>query len=226
MEPAEILAVTRRMIIEHACGDPDKWFYANRYVFARLQQDELKTKRTVKKDLLARRVDCHRCMRGFDTAKGVHLHRINGAKGYSTANCVLMHRECHQELHAQNPPQRIKQDRSDGVRADTEPVLCKWSKRYEGRSFVYWWDMSPQLAQRLGSYEAIEFVRKDTRERCSVSPQEIAPFLTEKRRTSRGKGNWGVRELVQRPDELAFEPPTSSDDWLYLSVVWLSPSED
>ena len=44
MNPEEILAHTRKLISEHADNDPDKWWYANRFVFARLMLDERKTK--------------------------------------------------------------------------------------------------------------------------------------------------------------------------------------
>lgn len=44
MKPEEILAHVRQLIQEHASNDPDEWWYANRYVFARLNLDERKTK--------------------------------------------------------------------------------------------------------------------------------------------------------------------------------------
>jgi len=37
MEPREILQATRQAIYQYAGQDPDRWFYANRFVFARLQ---------------------------------------------------------------------------------------------------------------------------------------------------------------------------------------------
>ncbi len=49
MEPNEILQHVRQLIAEHSDGDPDKWWYANRFVFARLQLHERKTKTGVKK---------------------------------------------------------------------------------------------------------------------------------------------------------------------------------
>ena len=42
--PRQILEDTRQRIREHAGKDPDKWWYANRFVFARLALDERKTK--------------------------------------------------------------------------------------------------------------------------------------------------------------------------------------
>ncbi len=53
MKPKEILEMAREEIRKTAGNDPDKWFYANRFVFARLQLDERKTKTEIKR-LLAR----------------------------------------------------------------------------------------------------------------------------------------------------------------------------
>ncbi len=49
MKPEHILEEARKRIRDHAKRDLDKWFYANRYVFARLQLDERKTKTEVKR---------------------------------------------------------------------------------------------------------------------------------------------------------------------------------
>ncbi|MDP6543487.1 MAG: hypothetical protein QGH60_05805 [Phycisphaerae bacterium] len=40
MEPNEILENVRQLIAEYSVGDPDKWWNANRFVFARLMLDE------------------------------------------------------------------------------------------------------------------------------------------------------------------------------------------
>ena len=40
MKPNEILENVRQLITEDSDGGPDKWWYANRFVFARLQLDE------------------------------------------------------------------------------------------------------------------------------------------------------------------------------------------
>ena len=59
MEPNEILENVRQLIVEHSDGDPDKWWYANRFVFARLMLDERKTKSGVKKRLFAAKAACY-----------------------------------------------------------------------------------------------------------------------------------------------------------------------
>ena len=103
MEPQEILDKTRKAISDYAGNDPDKWFYANRFVFARLQLDERKTKTNVRKELLEANQLCHYCNKQFENKKGVHLHRLDGERGYSLDNCALMHSECHTKFNAENP---------------------------------------------------------------------------------------------------------------------------
>jgi hypothetical protein len=102
VEPQEILNRTREAIRNHAGGDPDKWFYANRFVFARLQLDERSTKTQIKKELLEANKPCDYCGKHFDEKTGIHLHRVNSERGYSRDNCVLMHSECHTKFHAEN----------------------------------------------------------------------------------------------------------------------------
>ena len=46
-----LLEETRQRIQEYAGDDPDEWFYANRYIFARLGLDERKTKTKIKNAL-------------------------------------------------------------------------------------------------------------------------------------------------------------------------------
>jgi hypothetical protein len=101
-------------------------------------------------------------------------------------------------------------------------ILIKKSKVYDDKPFTYWWDISPNL-ERLSRYQTVEFVCRDTRRRCNVPVEQLKPFLTEKRRTTRGKGNWGVQVLkkVGYEDKLAFEPGRGrNEEWLYLPVVW------
>lgn len=213
MTPDEILAQTREVISEHAGDDPDKWWYANRFVFGRLMLDERKTKVGAKKRLFESNQPCHYCDKPFETKKAVHLHRLDGGKGYSDGNCVLMHGDCHGKFHAEH------QGAEDRTLAG-EAVIAKQSKRYDGMSFLYWWDITPKLAERLDKYEAVAFVCKDTGERCQVPTRALRGYLTEDRQTSRGDGNWGIKVLKNRPDELAFEP-ASGGEWLFLSVVWI-----
>jgi len=227
MEPQEILDQTRKAISDHAGNDPDKWFYANRFVFARLQLDERKTKTQIKKELLEANKPCYYCDKPIDNKVGVHLHRINGGRGYSVDNCVLMHPDCHTKYHAENPrgarPDRpTAQKEGDSV----APVLEKVSKRYEGHSFVYWWDISPGFSAKIDHYEAIEFVKKDTGERSYVPTVALKGYLTEERRTTRGNGNWGIKVLKDREGELAFEPGNRNGTWLFLPVVWLNDMQE
>ena len=218
MEPKEILETTRRLIREHANGDPDKWWYANRFVFARLNLDERKTKSAIKQKLLKARAGCRGCDQAFDSARNVHLHRLDGDRAYSEVNCALMHRDCHEKLHSGREAVESTSGR--------EPTVTKWSKRYEDKLFTYWWDIAPSPAAALDNLEAVEFAKKDTQERCVVSTDTLRQFLTPERQTSRGAGNWGIKVLKDRPDELAFDPGTASREWRFLPVVWLEDTED
>lgn len=226
MELEEILRWTRAAIREHAGDDSDKLFYANRYVFARLQLDERKVKTGIKKQLLKSDRPCAHCGEPFDSKVGLPLHRIDGARGYSPDNCVLMHPECHKRYHAEHPQRESSGEAGDVGEDSGGGSLVKYSKRYDTGAFRYWWDITPKLAASLGRYEAVEFVKKDAGERCSVPPQALTGFLTDDRQTSRGDGNWGIKVLADRPEELAFEPARKGDNWLFLPVAWLSDDED
>jgi len=223
MTPQEILEETRKAIAQSAGDDADRWFYVNRFVFARLQLDERKTKTDVKKALVDSGKPCYFCKKPFEGTVGIHLHRIDGAKGYSLENCALMHAACHRQYHAENPrgkrPGRPVQAKES---KPALPVLEKSSKRYDKDSFLYWWDIAPGFVERIRDYEAIAFVKKDSQERCYVPIPALCGYLTEVRQTSRGQGNWGIRVLKDRENELAFEPGRSSDDWLFLPVVWMT----
>jgi len=220
MTPKEILEETRQRLLEHAGADPDKWWYANRFVFARLQLDERRTKTDAKKKLLNAGVPCYGCGVTFASKRDVHLHRLDGSRGYSEDNCVLMHAHCHRRHHAER-----SEDSSLEVRG-REPAAVKQSKRYDDKPFLYWWDISPALAESLDEFEALEFVKKDAGERCTLSVQILKRFIIPERQTTRGKGHWGVKVLKDRPDELAFEPGTGGGEWLFLPVVWLAEADD
>ena len=220
MTPKEILEQTRSMISQHASGDPDKWWYANRFVFARLMLDERKTKVSVKQKLLGAAARCHGCGKPFEGRRDIHLHRLDGSKGYSDANCVLMHPDCHRAAHASHVE-------AAEIPTGREPTLTKWSRRYRDKLFSYWWDIAPNMAEKLADLEAVEFAKKDTNERCVVSVETLNPLLTSERQTTRGAGNWGVKVLEDRPEELAFEPGIGRDGkWVFLPVVWLEETED
>jgi len=226
MKLEEILETTRTRISEYADGDRDKLFYANRYVFARLQLDERKVKTQIKKRLIDGGQPCSYCGRPFESKVGLHLHRVDGHRGYSLDNCVLMHRECHERYHAEYRGRDEVGEREETTVSVGKSTLVKYSKRYDEGPFLYWWDISPSLAGALDEYEAIEFAKKDTGERCGVPPEALKGFMTSDRQTSRGRGNWGIKVLKDSPEELAFEPAKPGDNWLFLSVVWLSDEED
>ena len=226
MEPAEILEKTKEMIAEHAGDDPDKWFYANRFVYARLQLDERKTKTGVKQRLFDADPSCSFCGDRFDAKKGVHIHRIDEERGYSDANCSLMHSECHEKYHAENPKQRTKTGGSRmAYKDEAGAVLKKESKPYADKPFTYWWDIAPNLRDSLQSYKSVEFIKKDSRESCLVPRQALEGFLTPGRQTTRGSGHWGIKVMRDEPDKLAFEPGPKGE-WLYLPVTWGNQEED
>ena len=225
MELHEILTEVREVIRDYAGGDPDRCFYANRFIFARLQLDERKTKTQIKRELLQAGGPCHSCHKPFDEKTGICLHRLDGDRGYSPENCVLMHAECHIAFHKKKTPKRNETSR-DSCFAQVPPILEKTSKRYEGRSFLYWWDIIPGFLHRIDHYEAVEFIKGDTSERCYVPTAALQGFLTKERQTSRGEGNWGIKVLKDREWELAFEPGNKRGKWLYLPVVWLSEAQE
>ena len=219
MKPNDILAHVRKLIEEHAGSNPDRWWYANRFVFARLMLDERKTKTVIKKRLFESNQPCHHCGESFEARKGVHLHRLDGNRGYSDDNCVLMHGDCHEKFHATH------QDAEDR-RPAGDAVIVKRSKKYDEMPFVYWWDIASKMAECLDEYEAVVFACKDTGDYCQVPVLALRGYLTEDRQTSRGEGNWGIKVLKDRPDELAFEP-VGRGKWLFLPVVWINEeSED
>jgi hypothetical protein len=214
----ELLEETRERIRTLTNDDPDEWFYANRYVFSRLSLDERKTKTGIKKAL----APCDFCGKVFEIRKDIHIHRRDGERGYSSENCVLMHPECHQKHHKESPKEAwIKSDvTSDGI--FSSKFRTKRSCYYSDRKFHYWWDISPNHLDRYKNETGIRFLRDDSDVFTNIEFDILRPFLVDARKTSRGKGNWGVRVLNDRPDELAFEPPAGSKDWMYLPVKWES----
>ena len=220
MNPEEILEATRERLREYAGDDADKWWYANRFVFARLQLDERRTKTDIKKKLIESDQPCRYCGKPFESAKGICIHRIDGARGYHLDNCALMHADCHEKFHIENPMQGRSKAGSAARVAEAVTVKPKESKRYEGKAFIYWWDITPNEAENLEGYEYVCFIQKDTGNRCRIPVAALMGFFTEERRTSRGKGNWGIKVLAERPGELAFEPAKGMGDWLFLPVSW------
>lgn len=95
-----ILSHVRFVLDKVASDDDDLRFKLNRWIFARLQQDEVKTKRPIKKQLweLGER-SCSECGVAFRELKGLELHRMDSGAAYSLDNCTLLHRACHQKTH-------------------------------------------------------------------------------------------------------------------------------
>jgi hypothetical protein len=87
-----------RFVMGLAAGsDEVLHFKINRWVFARLLQDEIRVKRPIKNSLWESGMrSCQACGKHFDSLKGVEIHRKETDKGYSADNCVLVCRECHQ----------------------------------------------------------------------------------------------------------------------------------
>lgn len=110
--------------------------------------------------------------------------------------------------------------------ANRSPNLRKLSKGYEDMPYLYWWDITPTFAEGLSDSDTVEFFCKDTKEWCVVTAKELKPFLTPDRQTSRGEGHWGIKVLRNRTDELAFEPPSGSDKWLFLPVIWINEQKE
>lgn len=88
-----------RFVIGMAAGnDAGMRFKLNRWVYARLMQDEIREKRPIKQALWdSGMTSCQECGKGFKSIKGVEIHRKNGEKVYSLENCELVCRECHQK---------------------------------------------------------------------------------------------------------------------------------
>jgi len=57
-ELEQILSNVRKSLLDFAGEDPDKLFYARRFIFARLQLGERKTKTKIKKELFQENPFC------------------------------------------------------------------------------------------------------------------------------------------------------------------------
>ena len=179
-----------------------------------MSQNNVKTSKTeIKRILLNSKAKCHLCDEKFESKKNVHIHRIDGDNGYTKDNCSLMHPECHEKYHAESARRTYKKQRGN--------VLYKESELYAG-TFLYWWDITPNTGEKIERYDTIEFVQKDSGYACQIPVAAIRGFLTEERKTSRGTGNWGIKVLRERPNELAFEPGYDKNGkWLFLPIVWV-----
>jgi len=93
-----ILRHIRFVIGEVAGNDVNLRFKLNRWIFARLQQEEIKAKRPVKQKLWDSGMkSCQSCDKEFKNLKGVEIHRNDSTIGYSVENCILLCRPCHQK---------------------------------------------------------------------------------------------------------------------------------
>jgi len=97
----QILDQVRSQIKEAVSGNPDDWFKINRYVYARLMQDERKKK--PKKTVLFDKQKglCWLCKKRIDNIRDTDTHRRSEKLGYDDINnVVLVHRSCHQQMQA------------------------------------------------------------------------------------------------------------------------------
>lgn len=78
--------------------DADLRFKINRWIYARLVQDENRGKRAIKQKLWDDTPRPRTCVCGkhFESLKYVELHRIDPERSYSIDNCTLLCRTCHQ----------------------------------------------------------------------------------------------------------------------------------
>lgn len=213
-ELEQILAKIRETIKVYSNGNPDKWFYANRFIFARLQQDERKTKDKIKADLSDQNSKCHywNCPeKDIKDLKGIHVHRLDGLKGYSLENCVLSHGDCHENIHREEAV----------IPADQPNPIKKENKEYSNGPFSYWWDITPKTIKSISEEAVFEFIKKDTKEYCQIPFARLRKLLTESRRTSRGNGNWGIRVLPSKQNEIVIEEPGKNLlDCETIQVIW------
>lgn len=94
----EILEHARFVIGVAAGNNAQMRFKLNRWVYARLMQDEIREKRPVKQALWNSGIRaCQKCGQKFKSIKGVEIHRKDSNKIYSVENCQLLCRECHQK---------------------------------------------------------------------------------------------------------------------------------
>jgi len=111
----------------------------------------------------------------------------------------------------------------------TPKIIFVQSQRYNGKHYIhgmrylYWWDITPSHCTLIMTGSKVIFAKRDILEVCLVPPEKLLPLLTAPRQTSRSGGNWGVRLLLEHPNEIAIEPGKHWS-WAYLPVHWQSLS--
>ncbi|MBI5344319.1 MAG: HNH endonuclease [Deltaproteobacteria bacterium] len=96
---SEILEQVKKLI-EKSTTDKDEHFYINRYVHARLHEDEKREKKTIKARIFNDKPQCYFCGETFASIKGVNLHRKDDSRRYEEGNCVLACEKCHKAEHS------------------------------------------------------------------------------------------------------------------------------
>jgi len=82
-----------------SAGDETLRFKLNRWVYTRLHQKEIQSKRPIKKQLWeSGNKQCAKCGEPFNTKKNIEIHRVNPDKIYSIENCVLVCKACHEKM--------------------------------------------------------------------------------------------------------------------------------
>lgn len=91
-----ILAHVRHVLSLAAGDDPILRFKLNRWICARLQQDERRLKQPIKQALWDKGSHaCQGCGKEFRSLRNVELHRKRSSLDYSIENCELLCRDCH-----------------------------------------------------------------------------------------------------------------------------------
>lgn len=95
----ELLTYVRSYLDINTGKDETLRFALNRFVYARLQLDERKSKTGIKQALWENGdAKCNHCGEMFASLKGVELHRVNRTERYLAENCVLLCKPCHMKV--------------------------------------------------------------------------------------------------------------------------------
>lgn len=79
-------------------GDPDLAFRIRRFIHQRLQLDGRPPRALQRRQFDKQHGGCDECKEAFAEITGTHLHRT-GPGAYAEDNTVLLHPECHREVH-------------------------------------------------------------------------------------------------------------------------------